>query len=192
MFFPPGTRPELNTEIVIRDTDYSSYAIMYYQKQGEMTMKLYGGFHSNVIFVWYFRSKSQLVVLVVLFWEIQRVHCGLMLLPECFIFVFCALFAGRSVDNLSEPMLTKFEQLAEKQNLGLAYLFPFPTYSIYALISIENNIHYIMKRNIIRLQLTYFHHQLICGLNPKIFSLLPSRSKETRKYSRERILVFFL
>ncbi|KAL6097968.1 c8g [Pungitius sinensis] len=36
---------------------------------------------------------------------------------------------GRSVDNLSEPMLAKFEQLAEKQGLGLAYLFPFPTYS---------------------------------------------------------------
>ncbi|CAK6951848.1 complement component C8 gamma chain [Scomber scombrus] len=72
-----GTRPELNTEIVIGDTDYSSYAIMYYQKLGKITMKLY----------------------------------------------------GRSVDDLSEPMLTKFEQLAEKQGLGLAYLFPFPTYS---------------------------------------------------------------
>ncbi|XP_053198411.1 complement component C8 gamma chain [Scomber japonicus] len=72
-----GSRPELNTEIVIGDTDYSSYAIMFYQKQGKITMKLY----------------------------------------------------GRSVDDLSEPMLTKFEQLAEKQGLGLAYLFPFPTYS---------------------------------------------------------------
>ncbi|XP_039983510.1 complement component C8 gamma chain isoform X2 [Xiphias gladius] len=72
-----GARPELNTEIVIGETDYSSYAVMYYQKQGKITMKLY----------------------------------------------------GRSVDNLSEPMLTKFEQLAAKQDLGLAYLFPFPTYS---------------------------------------------------------------
>lgn len=72
-----GTRPELNTEIVIGETDYTSYAIMYYQKRGKITMKLY----------------------------------------------------GRSTDNLSEPMLTKFEQLAEKQGLGLAYLFPFPTYS---------------------------------------------------------------
>ncbi|KAM7370017.1 hypothetical protein PAMP_011303 [Pampus punctatissimus] len=72
-----GARPELNTEIVIGETDYTSYAIMYYQKQGKMTIKLY----------------------------------------------------GRSVDNLSEPMLTKFEQLAKKQGLGLAYLFPFPTYS---------------------------------------------------------------
>ncbi|XP_038582345.1 complement component C8 gamma chain isoform X1 [Micropterus salmoides] len=72
-----GARPELNTEIVIGETDYDSYAIMYYQKQDKITMKLY----------------------------------------------------GRSVDDLSEPMLTKFEQLAEKQNLGLAYLFPFPTYS---------------------------------------------------------------
>lgn len=72
-----GARPELNTDIVIGETDYNSYAIMYYQKRGKTTMKLY----------------------------------------------------GRSVDNLSEPMLTKFEQLAGKQNLGLAYLFPFPTYS---------------------------------------------------------------
>ena len=72
-----GARPELNTEIVIGETDYDSYAIMYYQKKGKITMKLY----------------------------------------------------GRSVDNLSEPMLTKFEQLAEKQNLERAYHFPFPNYS---------------------------------------------------------------
>uniref|UniRef100_A0A3B4TG85 Complement component 8, gamma polypeptide n=1 Tax=Seriola dumerili TaxID=41447 RepID=A0A3B4TG85_SERDU len=72
-----GPHPHLNTDIVIADTDYNSYAIMYYQKLGKMTMKLY----------------------------------------------------VRSVDDLSEPVLTKFEQLAEKQELGLAYLFPFPTYS---------------------------------------------------------------
>uniref|UniRef100_A0A672GT86 Complement component 8, gamma polypeptide n=1 Tax=Salarias fasciatus TaxID=181472 RepID=A0A672GT86_SALFA len=72
-----GARPELNTEIVIGDTDHSSYAILYYQKRGKITMKLY----------------------------------------------------SRSVDSLSEPILSKFEQLAEKQGLGLAYLFPFPTYS---------------------------------------------------------------
>ncbi|AWP20778.1 putative complement component C8 gamma chain [Scophthalmus maximus] len=72
-----GARAELNTEIVIGETDYSSYAVMYYHKQGKTTVKLY----------------------------------------------------GRSVDNLSEPVLTKFEQLATKQDMGLAYLFPFPTYS---------------------------------------------------------------
>lgn len=72
-----GPRPELNTEIVIGETDYSSYAIMYYHKRDKVTMKLY----------------------------------------------------GRSADNLSEPTLSRFEELAEKQNLGLAYLFPFPTYS---------------------------------------------------------------
>ncbi|KAK2859367.1 hypothetical protein Q5P01_003987 [Channa striata] len=72
-----GSRPELNTDILIGETDYSSYAVMYYQKQGKITMKLY----------------------------------------------------GRSADNLSEPILTKFEQLAEKQDFQLAYLFPFPTYS---------------------------------------------------------------
>ncbi|KAA8580865.1 hypothetical protein FQN60_013823 [Etheostoma spectabile] len=99
-----GTRPELNTEIVIGETDYNSYAIMYYQKLGKMTMKLYGGFLSYDALVWYFRSKSQVVVLIF-------------------------FYSARSVDNLSEPMLTKFEQLAEKQGLGLAYLFPFPNYS---------------------------------------------------------------
>lgn len=72
-----GARPELNTEIVIGETDYNSYAIMYYQKRGKITMKLF----------------------------------------------------SRSTDDLSEPLLTKFEQLAEKQSFGLAYLFPFPTYS---------------------------------------------------------------
>ncbi|XP_070784557.1 complement component C8 gamma chain [Enoplosus armatus] len=72
-----GARPELNTEIVIGETDYDSYAFIYYQKTGKITIKLY----------------------------------------------------SRSVDDLSEPMLAKFEQLAEKQKFGLAYLFPFPTYS---------------------------------------------------------------
>ncbi|XP_010765051.1 complement component C8 gamma chain [Notothenia coriiceps] len=72
-----GPRSELDTEIVIGETDYSSYAIMYFQKRGQISIKLY----------------------------------------------------SRSVDNLSEPLLSKFEQLAEKQTFGLAYLFPFPTYS---------------------------------------------------------------
>ncbi|XP_013863898.1 complement component C8 gamma chain [Austrofundulus limnaeus] len=72
-----GARPELNTDIVIGETDYTSYAVLFYQKQGKVTVKLY----------------------------------------------------SRSVDDLSEPVLAKFEQLAEKHSLGLAYLFPFPTYS---------------------------------------------------------------
>lgn len=72
-----GARPEFNTEIVIGDTDYTSYAVLHYQKLGKITVKLY----------------------------------------------------SRSVDELSEPVLTKFEQLAEKHGMGLAYLFPFPTYS---------------------------------------------------------------
>uniref|UniRef100_A0A3Q4G662 Complement component 8, gamma polypeptide n=1 Tax=Neolamprologus brichardi TaxID=32507 RepID=A0A3Q4G662_NEOBR len=78
VLFIPGSPPEQNIEIVIGDTDYNSYAIMYYQKQGKITMKLY----------------------------------------------------GKSVDNLSEPLLTKFEELAAKQNLQRAYHFPFPTYSM--------------------------------------------------------------
>ncbi|KAM3593464.1 uncharacterized protein V6R79_013458 [Siganus canaliculatus] len=81
-----GTRPELNTEIVIKETDYDSYAIMYYQKRGQITMKLY----------------------------------------------------SRSTDELPEPILTKFEELAGKQNMGLAYVFPFPNYSMSS--SCETNI----------------------------------------------------
>ncbi|XP_041717604.1 complement component C8 gamma chain isoform X1 [Coregonus clupeaformis] len=72
-----GSRPLLNTEIVIGETDYSSYAVFYYQKQGQLTMKLY----------------------------------------------------GRSKDTLSEAILDKFEDLAEKKGLGLAYVFAFPNYS---------------------------------------------------------------
>ncbi|RVE58893.1 hypothetical protein OJAV_G00198820 [Oryzias javanicus] len=72
-----GARPELNTEIVIGETDYTSYAVIYYHKLGQVTVKLY----------------------------------------------------SRSVETLSEPMLTKFEQLSEKQGFGLAYHFSFPDYS---------------------------------------------------------------
>ncbi|CAL8400646.1 unnamed protein product [Gadus morhua 'NCC'] len=35
---------------------------------------------------------------------------------------------GRSTVNLSEPMLTKFETLAQEKGMSLAYLFPFPTF----------------------------------------------------------------
>uniref|UniRef100_A0A3B3IJV8 Complement component 8, gamma polypeptide n=1 Tax=Oryzias latipes TaxID=8090 RepID=A0A3B3IJV8_ORYLA len=77
LLFLPGDRPERNTEIVIGETDYTSYAVIYYHKQGQVTVKLY----------------------------------------------------SRSVETLSEPMLTKFEQLAEKQGFGLAYHFSFPDYS---------------------------------------------------------------
>ncbi|KAJ8010801.1 hypothetical protein DPEC_G00078910 [Dallia pectoralis] len=72
-----GSRPELNTDVVIGETDHSSYAIFYYQKQGQLTMKLY----------------------------------------------------GRSKDTLSEAILDRFEDLAEKRGLGLAYVFAFPNYS---------------------------------------------------------------
>uniref|UniRef100_A0A3B5LKX7 Complement component 8, gamma polypeptide n=1 Tax=Xiphophorus couchianus TaxID=32473 RepID=A0A3B5LKX7_9TELE len=82
-----GTRPELNTDIVIGETDYTTYAVLYYQKLGKVTVKLY----------------------------------------------------SRSVDDLSEPMLTKFEQLADKHGMGLAYLFPFPTYSKYIYMVTNEN-----------------------------------------------------
>ncbi|KAE8279970.1 Complement component C8 gamma chain Precursor [Larimichthys crocea] len=39
-----GPRPELNTDIMISDTDYDSYAVIFYQKRGQITLKLYGGF----------------------------------------------------------------------------------------------------------------------------------------------------
>lgn len=43
------------------------------------------------------------------------------------LYVPCAV---RSVGELSEPVLSKFEQLAGKQSISLAYLFSFPTYSM--------------------------------------------------------------
>lgn len=42
------------------------------------------------------------------------------------LYVLCAV---RSVGELSEPVLSKFEQQAEKHGIGLAFLFSFPTYS---------------------------------------------------------------
>lgn len=36
-----GSRPELKTDIVIAETDYTSYAIIYYQRQEKLTIKYY-------------------------------------------------------------------------------------------------------------------------------------------------------
>lgn len=44
-----GTRAEQNTEIVIGETDYNSYAVIYYQKRGKMTVKLYGGLLTHAL-----------------------------------------------------------------------------------------------------------------------------------------------
>lgn len=41
----------------------------------------------------------------------------------------CVFSTGRSKDTLSEAILDKFEDLAEKRGLGLAYVFAFPNYS---------------------------------------------------------------
>lgn len=46
-----------------------------------------------------------------------------------FFILTSVLRAVRSVGELSEPVLSKFEQLAEKHSIGLAFLFSFPTYS---------------------------------------------------------------
>lgn len=72
-----GSSPKTITKVSIVDTDYTSYAIMVYEKLKRTTMKLY----------------------------------------------------TRSVERLSEPLLLKFEELAAKRNMGLAFMFPFPTYS---------------------------------------------------------------
>ncbi|KAM3593463.1 uncharacterized protein V6R79_013458 [Siganus canaliculatus] len=117
-----GTRPELNTEIVIKETDYDSYAIMYYQKRGQITMKLYSRFLIFEIYVFWFCYYCMFVLF-------------------CFFFKVCDFvltYAGRSTDELPEPILTKFEELAGKQNMGLAYVFPFPNYSMSS--SCETNI----------------------------------------------------
>lgn len=57
-------------------------------------------------------------------------HCITETVFSFFSIWFCVLCAVRSVGELSEPVLSKFEQLAENQNVGLAYLFSFPTYSM--------------------------------------------------------------
>ncbi|XP_061093514.1 complement component C8 gamma chain [Conger conger] len=62
-------------DVVIGETDYNSYSILYYQKRGKISIKLYG------------RSE-----------------------------------------RLEDHILDKFEQLAEKQNLGIDFVFPFPKY----------------------------------------------------------------
>ncbi|KAG5850341.1 complement component C8 gamma chain isoform X1 [Anguilla rostrata] len=62
-------------DIIVGETDYNSYAILYYQKRGKISIKLYG------------RSE-----------------------------------------RLQAHILDKFELLAEKQNLGIDFVFPFPKY----------------------------------------------------------------
>lgn len=116
VLYIPGSPPEQNIEIVIGDTDYNSYAIMYYQKQGKITMKLYGRF-LPYFFRYFILSSTALLILYYFGKYVKGFLC-------------CAVFAGKSVDNLSEPLLTKFEELAAKQNLQRAYHFPFPTYSM--------------------------------------------------------------
>lgn len=116
VLYIPGSPPEQNIEIVIGDTDYNSYAIMYYQKQGKITMKLYGRF-LPYFFRYFILSSTALLILYYFGKYVKGFLC-------------CAVFAGKSVDNLSEPLLTKFEELAAKQNLQQAYHFPFPTYSM--------------------------------------------------------------
>ncbi|KAJ8278174.1 hypothetical protein GJAV_G00084730 [Gymnothorax javanicus] len=71
------SRNKMNSDIdiVIGETDYESYAILYYQKRGKISIKLYG------------RSE-----------------------------------------RLEDRILDKFELLAEKQNLGIDLVFPFPKY----------------------------------------------------------------
>ncbi|KAL4624714.1 complement component C8 gamma chain [Arapaima gigas] len=62
-------------DIVLAETDYNSYAILYYQKGDQITMKLYGG-----------------------------------------------------STKLPDSIMDKFEQLAEKQNINIDHVYPFPKY----------------------------------------------------------------
>lgn len=62
VLYIPGSPPEQNIEIVIGDTDYNSYAIMYYQKQGKITMKLYGRF-LPYFFRYFILSSTALLIL---------------------------------------------------------------------------------------------------------------------------------
>ncbi|XP_018616577.1 complement component C8 gamma chain [Scleropages formosus] len=72
-FVLKGHSTDIN--IVVAETDYNSYAILYYQKQDQITMKLYG------------RSTQ-----------------------------------------LPDSIMDKFEQLAEKQNIKIDNVYPFPKY----------------------------------------------------------------
>uniref|UniRef100_A0AAV2L703 Lipocalin/cytosolic fatty-acid binding domain-containing protein n=1 Tax=Knipowitschia caucasica TaxID=637954 RepID=A0AAV2L703_KNICA len=77
-----GNNPkESDIKVTILDTDYTSYAILLYEKQ---------------------RRKTRLSTL--------------------------KLYT-RSVAKLHEPTLLKFETAAATKNMGLAFTFPFPTYS---------------------------------------------------------------
>lgn len=46
--------PRKNIDIVIAETDHSSYVILYFQRQGKISMKLYGGYLTTA---WYFVSS---------------------------------------------------------------------------------------------------------------------------------------
>ncbi|KAI1891240.1 hypothetical protein AGOR_G00141740 [Albula goreensis] len=70
-----GNRPTNDIDIIVSETDYNSYAILYLHKRGKMTMKLYG-----------------------------------------------------RTERLPDDILDKFELLAEKQNFGIDFVFPFPKY----------------------------------------------------------------
>lgn len=63
--FPIGARAELDTDVVVIETDSRTHAIMYYQKRGQITMKLYGGFLSIVAPVWLVGCKNLVVVVAI-------------------------------------------------------------------------------------------------------------------------------
>ncbi|KAJ8403290.1 hypothetical protein AAFF_G00355070 [Aldrovandia affinis] len=88
-FLLKGNKPTNDIDIIIGETDYNSYAILYYQKRGKISIKLYG------------RSE-----------------------------------------RLQDHILDKFEQLAEKQKLGIDFVFPFPKYG-FCQSADENHIIYL-------------------------------------------------
>lgn len=45
-FLYTGKRPDQNVEIMVLETDYSSYAMLVFKRAGKITMKLYGRCYS--------------------------------------------------------------------------------------------------------------------------------------------------
>lgn len=43
-FLYAGKRPDENMDIMVLETDYSSYAMLVFKRAGKITMKLYGRF----------------------------------------------------------------------------------------------------------------------------------------------------
>ena len=93
----------------------NAYAFILYHKKGKITAKLYGGSLSYATATLSVLYKGWVILNS---WNHTHTDSWLCLIGQ----------TGRSTVNLSEPMLTKFETLAQEKGMSLAYLFPFPTF----------------------------------------------------------------